>query len=132
MSQLNSSTSSPSVVVTTRLASKVAQSQMEARVMDALRSAYGTSVNRTALKAFEASITNPLYPNKMQWRANPAFGQTFRTPLGMQRIAGARGTFAIPAAMTVPLVIETSSVVDEIEIAEAMGQSSVMESAEML
>lgn len=131
MSQLNSSTSSQTVVATTRMASKLAQSQMEATVLSALRSAYGTSVNRTALKAFEASITNPLYPNKVQWRANPAFGQKFRTPLGMQRIAGARGTFAIPAAMTAPLVIEMPSDVDEIELDEA-GQSSVIESAEML
>lgn len=131
MSQLNSSTSSQTVVATTRMASKLAQSQMEATVLSALRSAYGTSVNRTDLKVFEASTANPLYPNKMQWRANPAFGQKFRTPLGMQRIAGARGTFAIPAAMTAPLVIEMPSDVDEIEIDEA-GQSSVIESAEML
>ena len=128
MSQLNSS---QSVAVTARLAAKVAQSQMERIVMDALRSAYGTSVNRTALKAFEASITNPLYPNKVQWRTNPAFGQAFRTPLGMQRIAGARGTFAIPAAMTVVDENEmVQKVVDENEMDEA-GQSSVMESAEM-
>lgn len=134
MSQLNSSTSSQTVVATTRMASKLAQSQMEATVLSALRSAYGTSVNRTALKAFEASTANPLYPNKVQWRANPAFGQKFRTPLGMQRIAGARGTFAIPAAMTAPLVPMGPVVpadVDEIEIDEA-GQSSVIESAEML
>lgn len=126
MSQLNSS-----VVVTNRMASKLAQSQMEANVLSVLRSDYGTSVNRTALKAFEASPANPLYPNKMQWRANPAFGQKFRTPLGMQRIAGARGTFAIPAAMAVSGVIEMPSDVDEIEIDEA-GPSSVIESAEML
>ena len=57
-----------------------------------LRDTYGTSINRKELKAYE--IQHKLVVQWVARREAPA--QTFRTPLGFERIS--RGTFRIPAA----------------------------------
>ena len=57
-----------------------------------LRDTYGTSINRKELKAYEKQ-----HKLVVQWVARrEAPAQTFRTPLGFERIS--RGTFRIPAA----------------------------------
>ena len=69
--------------------SKVAKVQ---QLTAQLRDTYGTSINRKELKAYEKQ-----HKLVVQWVARrEAPAQTFRTPLGFERIS--RGTFRIPAA----------------------------------
>ena len=79
-------------------------------VTDKLRDAYGTSVSRKELKAFEK--TN----ETVQWfarREEPA--QTFRTPLGFVRPVGARGVYEIPVACAVEFITVSPQTDAEIE-----------------
>ena len=101
-----------------------------------LRDTYGTSINRKELKAYEKQ-----HKLVVQWVARrDAPAQTFRTPLGFERIS--RGTFRIPAAtareqelvneegtpvtVTAPITVEagefpTSGVVEPVTVTEVPG-----------
>ena len=79
-----------------KIAAQFAVKAQRDAVTDKLRDAYGTSVSRKELKAFEK--TN----ETVQWfarREEPT--QTFRTPLGFVRPVGARGVYEIPVACAV-------------------------------
>ena len=76
-----------------------------------LRDAYGTHVSRKELKAFEksAGVT-------VQWVARRGdLAQTFRTPLGFVRSAGARGVYVIPpVAVIAPMGGDPVEVYDSV------------------
>ena len=88
-----------------KIAAQFAVKAQRDAVTDKLRDAFGATVSRKQLKEFEK--TN----ETVQWfarREEPA--QTFRTPLGFERPAGARGVYVIPAACAVDFI--TAAVAD--------------------
>ena len=93
-----------------KIAAQFAVKAQRDAVTDKLRDAYGTSVSRKELKAFEK--TN----ETVQWfarREEPT--QTFRTPLGFVRPVGARGVYEIPAACAVEFITVSPQTDAEIE-----------------
>lgn len=84
-----------------KIAAQFAVKAQRKAVTDKLRDAFGATVSRKQLKEFEK--TN----ETVQWfarREEPA--QTFRTPLGFVRPAGARGVYEIPAACAVDFITD--------------------------
>jgi hypothetical protein len=100
-------------------AARLLNSQMETNDhIEAVRSAYGLSVTRKQLKEFEKTLGK-----KIQWKANRAASQSFRTPLGFVRSAGARATFLIPQPVDGAAQVE----VDEQQVENiASGLASAM------
>ncbi len=107
-------------------AARLLNSQMETNDhIEALRSAYGLSVTRKQLKEFEKTLGK-----KIQWKANRAASQSFRTPLGFVRSAGARATFLIPQPVDGAAQKEIESVVENIASGLASAMVDVIIAAE--
>ena len=107
-------------------AARLLNSQMETNDhIEALRSTYGLSVTRKQLKEFEKTLGK-----KMQWKANRAASQSFRTPLGFVRSAGARATFLIPQPVDGAAQKEIESAVENIASGLASAMVDVIIAAE--
>ena len=81
-----------------------------------LRDAYGTSLTRKDLKEFEKR-----HKLVVQWvarREDPV--QTFRTPLGFVRPAGARGWYTIPTASSAEPTLKEIVVDGDIVVTEVL------------
>jgi hypothetical protein len=100
-----------------KIAAQFAVKVQREKLTTQLRDAYGTTVSRKELKAFEK--TNGLTVQWLARRDEPA--QTFRTPLGFVRPASARGVYAIPPACDVHFSA-TDIRVETVELVNAEGE----------
>ena len=81
----------------TKVTAQIAESVRNTATIAALAGKYGTRVTRAQIKEYEKAQSVTL-----RWvarRESPV--QSFRTPLGLVRVSGVRGTYAIPAAIAV-------------------------------
>ena len=93
----NTQNNSNTVPSATKVTAQIAESVRNTATIAALAGKYGTRVTRAQIKEYEKAHSVTL-----RWVARrEAPVQSFRTPLGLVRVSGLRGTYAIPAAIAV-------------------------------
>jgi hypothetical protein len=93
----NTQNNSNTVPSATKVTAQIAESVRNTATIAALAGKYGTRVTRAQIKEYEKAHSVTL-----RWVARrEAPVQSFRTPLGLVRVSGVRGTYAIPAAIAV-------------------------------
>ena len=104
-----------------KVTAQIAESVRNTATIAALAGKYGTRVTRAQIKEYEKDRGVTL-----RWvsrRESPV--QSFRTPLGLVRVAGVRGTYAIPVAVAV-------AEVTRIRTEEIRGDAAVLTTAPAL
>lgn len=89
-----------------KVTAQIAESVRNTATIAALAGKYGTRVTRAQIKEYEKDRGVTL-----RWvsrRESPV--QSFRTPLGLVRVAGVRGTYAIPVAVAEITRIRTEEI----------------------